>query len=93
MPTWGQHYADAERTVRRAAADAALRARHDQFDLQAQDLHHKHDRFRFSVVGEGSRSSQEAYRQNYEKIFPACRPGARGILPPGAARPGVGAAG
>ena len=93
MPTWGQHYADAERTVRRAAADTVLRARHDQFDLQALDKTPKSARFHFAVVGEGSRSAQENFRRNYEKIFPACRPGARGILPPGAARPGVGAAG
>jgi len=91
MPTWGQHYADAERTVRRAAADTALRARHDQFDLQAQDKTAKFERHHFAVVGEGSRSSQEAYRQNYDRIF-ACRPDARGVPPSGTARPGVGAA-
>ena len=93
MPTWGQHYADAERTVRRAAADTALRARHDQFDRQALDLHHKHDRFHFTVVGEGSRSANENYLAGYERIFPTCRHDAASrpaSLPP---RPGVVAAG
>ena len=92
MPTWGQHYADAERTVRRQAADTALRARHDQFDRQAQDKTAKFERHHFAVVGEGSHASQEAYRQNYERIFPACRPDASSrpaSLPP---RPRVGAA-
>jgi len=68
MPTWGQHYADAERTVRRQAADTALRARHDQFDLQALDRTPKSARFHFAVVGEGSKSANDAYRRGYEAI-------------------------
>jgi hypothetical protein len=92
MPTWGQHYADAERKLRREAADTALRARHDQFDLQAQDKTAKFERHHFAVVGEGSRSSQENYRQNYDRIF-TCRPDARGVTPSASARPGAGAAG
>ena len=93
MATWGQHYADAERKVRRQAADTALRARHDMFDVQAQDLHHKFDRAHFAVCGEGSRTANENYAIGYERIFPTCRPDIRGSLPPGPARPGVGAAG
>jgi len=69
MPTWGQHYAAAERTVRREAADTALRARHDQFDLQAQDKTAKFERHHFAVVGEGSRSAQDAYRAGWDRIF------------------------
>lgn len=69
MPTWGQHYADAERKVRRQAADAVLRARHDQFDLQALDKTPKSARFRWSVVGEGSRSANENYAIGWERTF------------------------
>lgn len=69
MPTYAEHAAAAERTMRRAAADTALRARHAQFDLQAQDQRHKHDRFKFAVVGEGSRSAQDNFRAGYARIF------------------------
>lgn len=93
MPTWAQHYAQAELKANRAAQDIVLRERHRAFDLQAQDRTPKSARHHFAVVGEGSSTSQEAYRQNYDRIFPACRPGARGLLPPVSARPGVGAAG
>jgi hypothetical protein len=48
---------------RRDAAQAAI------FDLAAQDLHHKHDRPHFAVVGEGTRTAQDAYRAGWDRIF------------------------
>lgn len=68
MPTWAEHYAQADRTARRAAADTALRARHAQFDLQAQDRTPKSARPKFAVVGEGSMTAQENYARNYDRI-------------------------
>ena len=93
MATWDKMYAAEDRKRRREAADTALRARHDMFDLQAQDKTPKSARHHWTVVGEGSRTANENYAIGWERIFPTCRPDARGSLPPGPARPGVGAAG
>jgi hypothetical protein len=95
MPTWDKMYAAEDRKLRREAADTALRARHDMFDLQSQDKRHKFDRFRFSVVGEGSRSANENFRRGYEILFPTCRPDANAsaLHPVSPSRVGVGAAG
>ena len=85
MPTYGQYQAQAELRDRRAAQDIVLRERHRQFDLLAQDKTAKFQRFRFSVVGEGSRSANENYLRNYERIFlPSRRP-----LPPSASSNGA----
>lgn len=66
--TWGEIRKQAELRERRAAQDAVLRERHAAFDLQAQDNHAKYERFRFSVVGEGSRDAHDNYRRGYEAI-------------------------
>ena len=93
MPTYAQYQAQADLKANRAAQDTVQRERHRQFDLQAQDKTAKFERHHFAVVGEGSHSSQEAFRRNYDRIF-TCRSGARGVAPSsGPARPGVGAAG
>ena len=53
---------------RRRAHDKALREFTATMDVAAQDLRHKHDRFHFAVVGEGSRTAQERYSAGYEAI-------------------------
>lgn len=57
-----------EVAARRRAQDARDAARHRAFDLAAQDLHHKHDRPSFAVVGEGSRAAQDNYTRGYTAI-------------------------
>ena len=52
----------------RAHSDTVMAERHAMFDAQAQDVHQKHERPRFAVVGEGTRSANEAYRRGYEQI-------------------------
>ena len=58
-----------ELQAQRANQDARDAVRHAAFDLSAQDLHHKHDRPHFAVVGEGSTQSQAAYRAGWVRIF------------------------
>ena len=53
---------------RKAATDRQLAERHAAFDLSAQDNHAKSERAYFSVVGEGSESANENYRQGYALI-------------------------
>jgi len=69
MPTYAEYAARRDLQARRRAQDRRDAVRHAGFDLSAQDLHHKHDRFRFAVVGEGSATAQENYRTNYDRIF------------------------
>ena len=69
MPTYAENAHRREIAARRQAQDARDAAQHRAFDLQAQDKTAKFERPRFSVVGEGSRSSQENYRRHYEQIF------------------------
>ena len=57
-----------EVAARRAGQDARDAARHAAFDLQAQDNAMKYERHHFAVVGEGSRTAQDAFRSNYERI-------------------------
>lgn len=57
-----------ERQAQRAVQDAAMSQQHHEFDLSAQDMHHKYERCHFAVVGEGTRSAQEAYRRGYDGI-------------------------
>lgn len=65
-----RHYAhQRERDARRRAHDARDAARHRDFDLSAQDNHMKYERAHFAVVGEGSRSAQDAYRDGWERTF------------------------
>ena len=52
----------------RATSDTIMEERHRGFDLSAQDTHQKHERSHFAVVGEGTRSANEAYRRGYEQI-------------------------
>ncbi len=53
---------------RKAASDVVMAERHAGWDLSAKDHHAKSERFRFSVVGEGTRTAQERYRAGYKKI-------------------------
>lgn len=68
MPTYAKYAADDTRTARRAAQDSVLRERHAAFDLQAQDRPAKFERFRFAVVGEGSRDANDNYRRGYDAV-------------------------
>lgn len=52
----------------RAHSDAVLAERHRGFDLAAKDNTMKYERPSFSVVGEGTKESQDKYRENYDKI-------------------------
>jgi len=64
-----RHYAhQRDVAARRAGQDARDAARHAAFDLQAQDKTAKFERPVFSVVGEGSRAAQDAFRSNYDRI-------------------------
>ena len=62
------YWSNAELKRNRSVQDRLLAERHRQWDLQAQDRTAKFERPRFAVVGEGSRSAQEAYRKNYGLI-------------------------
>lgn len=68
MPTYAENAARQERDAKRSAQDRRDAARHKGFDLSAQDTHHKYERYRFSVVGEGTRSATENFLTNYERI-------------------------
>ncbi len=59
-----QHKKDA----RVAVSEATMDERHRGFDLAAQDTTPKYHRSHFAVVGEGSKSANEAYAQNYALI-------------------------
>jgi erythromycin esterase-like protein len=86
MPTYAETAHRREIASRRRVQDARDAARHRAFDLQAQDRTAKFERPRFAVVGEGSHSAQEAYRQNYARIF---RLPSRPPLPPSASSHGA----
>lgn len=64
MPTWSEYQAQGERKARREAQNAVMRERHREFDLSAQDQHHKWERPSFVVV-----TSSEAYRDGWDRIF------------------------
>lgn len=57
-----------EFATRRAATDTQLAERHAGFDLAAQDITPKYHRPHFAVVGEGSKSANQAYQEGYERI-------------------------
>ena len=69
MPTYAENARQREILRRRRAQDARDAEVHRMFDLQAQDRTPKSDRPHFAVVGEGTRSAQDSYRANYERIF------------------------
>lgn len=69
MPTYAESAAKRERAGQRRAQDRRDAIRHASFDLSAQDLHHKHDRAHFAVVGEGSAAAQTRYRRGWDRIF------------------------
>lgn len=54
--------------TRKKATDAVLDERHRGFDLGAQDITPKYHRPHFAVVGEGSKSANEAFRRGYGLI-------------------------
>ena len=56
-------------TAQRAVQDAVMAERHAGFDKSAQDVHMKYERPSFSVVGEGTKSAQDAYREGWERTF------------------------
>ena len=58
----------AEVKARKDASNTEAYERHHGFNLSAQDNHSKFERPHFSVVGEGTKVSQDAYRANYDKI-------------------------
>lgn len=49
--------------ARRDAQDRRDAALHRQFDLSAQDQHHKYERFRFSIA-----TASDAFRRGYDAI-------------------------
>jgi hypothetical protein len=57
-----------EFATRRAATDNVIAERHAGFDLAAQDITPKSHRPSFSVVGEGSKTANQAYLDGYAKI-------------------------
>ena len=57
-----------KRDVQRAVEDTVLSERHAGFDLSAQDNHSKFERPHFAVLGEGTKSANENYRQGYALI-------------------------
>lgn len=57
-----------EIAAQRAVQDAVMSERHRGFDTSAKDIHMKYERPQFAIVGEGTRSAQEAYRKNYALI-------------------------
>jgi hypothetical protein len=59
---------DAELATTRRAQDRLMAQQRHEWNLSAKDNHAKSERCHFSVVGEGSRGSQEAYRVNYTLI-------------------------
>ena len=69
MPTYAENAHRREIRERRVKQDRRDAARHAAFDLQAQDRTPKSARHHFAVVGEGSRSSQEAYRMGWNRTF------------------------
>jgi len=62
------YWTDDELKANRRAQDAVMAERHRGFDLSAKDNHAKYERWSFSVVGEGTRTAQEAFRRGYELI-------------------------
>lgn len=58
-----------ELTARKKATDAVLDERHRGFDLAAQDTTPKYFRPHFAVVGEGTKSATDAYRDGWERTF------------------------
>ena len=54
--------------TRRAATDQTMAERHAGFDRAAQDITPKYHRPSFSVVGEGSKSANQAYQDGYARI-------------------------
>ena len=60
---------DPNLTAQRAVQDAVMAERHKGFDLKAQDNTPKFERPQFAVVGEGTKSAQDAYREGWERTF------------------------
>lgn len=53
---------------RKSQTDSTLAERHDGWDRAAQDLTPKYARPHFAVVGEGSKTANRAYQDNYALI-------------------------
>ena len=58
-----------ELVAKRAAQDREMAQFHAYLDEASKDNRMKFERPSFAVVGEGSHSSQERYRQGWEAIF------------------------
>ena len=69
MPSYEHYRYQRELTEKRRVQDALVTERHRQWNLAAQDRTPKSDRPHFAVVGEGSQSAQDAYREGWERTF------------------------
>lgn len=58
-----------QKDQRKAASETEMTERHRQWDLQAQDNTAKFERPQFAVVGEGTKTAQDAYREGWERTF------------------------
>ena len=65
----GQSPTPPDLATNRAVQDAVLAERHHGFDLKAKDHTMKYERPKFAVVGEGTKSAQDAYREGWERTF------------------------
>ena len=69
MATYAEHAAARERETQRASMDRRLAARHAYFDAAAGEVRMKYERAHFAVVGEGTRTAQENYRDGWDRVF------------------------
>jgi hypothetical protein len=69
VPTYAENAARRERDARRRRQDARDDALTARFEATKHEYRAKFERLSFAVVGEGSRTSQENYRHNYDRIF------------------------
>ena len=65
----GGRYCPPDLAANRAVQNEVMNERHAGFDLSAKDNHMKYERSHFAVVGEGTKSSQDAYRKGWETTF------------------------
>ena len=59
----------AEVKARKDASNAEAHERHHGFNLSAKDNHSKFERPHFAVVGEGTKSANDKYREGWERTF------------------------
>ena len=54
--------------VQRAYQDLGHEGLTRQLDISSQDTHMKYERYSFSVIGEGTQSTNQKYREGYTQI-------------------------